>query len=671
MRQSPFWFVTPRSVQLPSYLLLASVWILTGVQLATGRTTAPHLPEQPFDYAGIALPAHYRSADFPSGRQNSGSAADQDNTPASNPITNAGATLGRVLFYDRNLSANGSTACASCHVQEHGFSDPDRLSRGFEGGLTRRRSMGLTNARFYRTGRFFWDERAATLEEQVLMPFQDPVEMGLTLSQLERLVRAQTYYSRLFQAAFGSPEVTSDRIARALAQFVRSLVSVDTKYDRGRSSVSSPLSPFPNFTEQENRGKRLFMTNGGVGRTPCTVCHQSEAMVTPGPPRGRGTFTGASNNGLDARSITDRGVAETTGNGGDTGKFKSPSLRDVAVRAPYMHDGRFATLEAVIDHYSDGIQGHPNLAGALNERNGRPERYNFAEDEKSALVAFLRTLTDETLLSHEMFGDPFVDPSVPTILAVMNSDGSEGVIADHAWITVRGRNLSAVARTWADATPSGIDLPEALGGTVLMINGKSARLYSVSPSRIRALAPADAVVGDVQVQVITARGKSNSVIASRTALSPTLLLFDVADSEGEPRSPQRFLDAFATDSLGSRYLAALHSDGTRAVRNGFSPGVTTRPARAGDRITIFGCGFGDTATETPFGQLIATPVPLADQVRLRFGEVPAGVVAASMVAPGLYEFEVIVPAVENGDIEVTAEIDGIKSQASVFLTVQR
>lgn len=670
MRQSPFYFIHPRIVQRPSYLLLAAIWILASVQPSDGRTTDPHLPEQPFDYAGIALPAHYQSADFPSGRRNSGSAADQDNTPPSNPITNAGATLGRVLFYDRKLSANGSVACASCHLQEHGFSDPDRLSRGFEGSLTRRRSMGLTNARFYGTGRFFWDERAATLEEQVLMPFQDPVEMGLTLPQLESLVQAQTYYPLLFQAAFGSTEVTSDRIARALAQFVRSLVSVDTKYDHGRSSVGAPLSPFPNFTEQENRGKRLFMTNGGVGRTPCTVCHQSEAMVTPIPPRGRSTFTGASNNGLDPRSIADRGVAETTGNGGDTGKFKSPSLRNVAVRAPYMHDGRFATLEAVVDHYSTGIRAHPNLANALHERNDRPERYNFTEVEKSALVAFLRTLTDETLLSHEMFADPFVDPSAPTILAVKSSEGSDGVIAVHAWITVRGRNLSAFAKTWADETPSGIDLPESLGGTVLTINGKPARLYSVSPNRIRALAHADSIVGTVPVQVTTARGTSNSVTATRSALAPTLFLFDVANSEDAPHSPQAFLDAFATNSQGSRYLAALHTDGTRAVRDGFSPGVTTRAARTGDRIAIFGTGFGETATATSFGQLIAAPVPLSNRVSVRFGEVPAGVVAESMVAPGLYQFDVIVPAVGSGDIEVTAEIDGIESQANVFVTVQ-
>ena len=214
MHRSFISFVLPRSIQRTLGVVLAAIGVLTAPPLLLGRTVNPHLPEQPFDYAGIALPAHYRSTDFPSGQQNRGSAADQDNTPATQPDHQCRCHAGRVLFYDRKLSANGTVACASCHLQQHGFSDPDRLSSGFEGGLTRRRSMGLTNARFYSAGRFFWDARAATLEEQVLMPFQDPVEMGLTLPRLDSLVRAQSYYPRLFQAAFGSPAVSSDRIAR-------------------------------------------------------------------------------------------------------------------------------------------------------------------------------------------------------------------------------------------------------------------------------------------------------------------------------------------------------------------------------------------------------------------------------------------------------------------------
>ena len=411
--------------------MLAAAAVLGGAD----REAGPFLPEIPFDYEGIALPGYYRSSNFPGGRRTRGSAVDLDNTPDSNAVTNEGATLGRVLFHDKRLSANGSISCSSCHLQEHGFTDPERRSKGFAGGLTRRNSMGLTNARFYRAGKFFWDERATTLEEQVLMPIQDPVEMGLTLEQLESLVRSQPYYPALFKAAFGSTAIDSGRIARALAQFVRSIVSFNSRYDQGRRMVSSPLADFPNFTDQENHGKRVFMTNGGVGRAPCTVCHQTESFssASPGRGRNRGRVTDASNNGLDASSADDHGVAETTGASRDEGNFKSPSLRNVAVGAPYMHDGRFATLEEVVEHYSTGIQAHPNLAAALrggldsrrlfrgrlglselgrafDRIRGTPERYGFSSQERAALVAFLHTLTDETLLTDEKLSDPFIDP---------------------------------------------------------------------------------------------------------------------------------------------------------------------------------------------------------------------------------------------------------------------
>ncbi len=421
--------------------LLALASALDGADSQTG----PRLPNDPFDYAGIVLPDYYRSSNFPGGRRTRRSAIDLDNTPSSNIITNEGATLGRVLFYDKSLSANGAISCSSCHLQAHGFTDPKRLSRGFAGGLTRRHSMGLTNARFYRGGKFFWDERAMSLEDQVLMPFQDPVEMGLTLQRLEALVRSQPYYPPLFEAAFGSTAIDSDRISRALAQFVRSIVSFNSRYDRGRSQVSSPLANFPNFSAEENRGKRIFMTNGGVGRAPCTVCHGSESFSLVSPRGNRNRGTSASNNGLDTSSVADRGVAETTGNGRDAGKFKSPSLRNVGVGAPYMHDGRFATLEEVIEHYSTGLEPHPNLDPALREnsrvegliaRVGRlapslaerlrehsrtPEPYRFSSQEKAALVAFLHTLTDETLLSDEKFSDPFIEPGEPVIARAENS----------------------------------------------------------------------------------------------------------------------------------------------------------------------------------------------------------------------------------------------------------
>jgi len=331
-------------------------------------------------------------------------------SPADNQITDAGATLGRVLFYDKKLSANGTISCASCHQAEHGFSDPDILSTGFDGGHTRRHSMGIVNARYYAGGQFFWDERAATLEEQVLMPFQDEIEMGLTLQELIEITNEQTYYPPLFEDAFGDETVTSERVSKALAQFIRSLVSTTSKYDEARGEVESAIVDFPGFTELENQGKRLFylprqLTNGVNGN--CVGCHQTEAFVGPLPGNPGPLNTFATSNGLDLVSTIDLGVGEATGRNGDNGKFKVPSLKNIAIRPPYMHDGRFATLEEVIDHYSSGIQNHPNLISPLVNSDGEVGQFNFSQIEKDALLAFLRTLTDNQMISDEKYNDPF------------------------------------------------------------------------------------------------------------------------------------------------------------------------------------------------------------------------------------------------------------------------
>ena len=363
-----------------------------------------NLPAVPFNYANISLPAHFTTNGYPSRFAFQFAAIESDNTPGSNPTTDAGATLGRVLFYEKKLSANGTIACASCHKQELGFSDDEVLSLGFDGGRTRRHSMGLTNARFYETGKFFWDERAATLEDQVLMPFQDEVEMGLTLDQVVQIVKDQAYSAPLFKEAFGDETISSERIAKALAQFVRSMVSVNSKYDQGRSQVNSPLDDFPNFTAEENLGKQLFNSQTLVAPS-CNSCHLSEAFVAPllAP---NGTTIGT-NNGLDASSTTDLGIYETTKVNGHRGKFKVPSLRNVALRAPYMHDGRFATLEEVVEHYSTGIQNHPTLQPFLKDMNGNPVKYNFTSAESQAIVAFLKTLTDNQFSTDEKYSDPF------------------------------------------------------------------------------------------------------------------------------------------------------------------------------------------------------------------------------------------------------------------------
>lgn len=355
-----------------------------------------NLPEEAFDYINLNLPGHF-TTNVP-GQPLPTSINGLDNTPNDNPITNEGATLGRVLFYDKKLSANGTIACASCHKQENGFSDDARLSPGFDGGLTGRHSMTLINSRFYQRGRFFWDERAGTLEEQVLQPFQDPVEMGMTLEQVVSAVQQQEFYPELFENAFGDPEITSDRISRALSQFVRSIVSFSSKYDEGRALANSPGANFTNFTDEENLGKNLFFQTIPNGGGACFGCHTTEAFVSANP--------GPQNNGLDLVT-TDFGAGAVFTNPIFESRFKTTSLRNIELTAPYMHDGRFATLEEVVEHYNSGIQAHPTLSAALRDDNGNPVQLNFTDSEKAALVAFLKTLTDNSVSSEEKWSDPF------------------------------------------------------------------------------------------------------------------------------------------------------------------------------------------------------------------------------------------------------------------------
>ncbi len=355
------------------------------------------LPIIPFDYSSLNLPSHF-TIDV-GGQILPTSINGIDNTPTDNLITDDGATLGRVLFYDKKLSANQTISCASCHKQENGFSDNEILSLGFDGGLTSRHSMTLINARFYQRGRFFWDERASTLEEQVLMPFQDPVEMGMTLEQVVNTVQSQSYYSELFENAFGTQEVNEERISKALAQFIRSIVSYSSRYDEGRSLSNSPGANFPNFTTEENLGKNIFFQTIPNGGAACFGCHTTEAFVSANP--------GPQNNGLDVISTTDLGAGEVFANPVFEGRFKTTSLRNIELTAPYMHDGRFSTLEEVVEHYNSGIQNHPTLSPALIDDNGNPIQLNLTQSEKDALVAFLKTLTDNSLEIEEKWSDPF------------------------------------------------------------------------------------------------------------------------------------------------------------------------------------------------------------------------------------------------------------------------
>ncbi len=365
----------------------------TSIALRTLQGT-PELPVSLIDYEAIAqnLPDHFTQ---PAGLgPNQITPLSLDNTPVDNPVTNAGATLGRVLFYDKRLSINDTVSCSSCHEQARGFSDPDILSSGFEGGFTRRHSMGLANARFYGPEAFFWDERAPTLEHQVLMPIQDGVEMGMTLDVLLPKLQAVDFYPALFTNAFGDSTITSDRISKALAQFVRSLISVNSKFDQAYYNGTVDNPDFAGtLTSQELEGLNLFTPAQGSGMSSlrCAACHATTAQ----------TLDAAQNNGLDANTDSDQGA------GGGT--FKAPSLRNIAVRGPYMHDGRFATLEEVIEFYNSGVQDHPNLSPRLRDGgpNGDVRRLNLSSEQKAALLAFLNTLTDEGFLTDTRFADPF------------------------------------------------------------------------------------------------------------------------------------------------------------------------------------------------------------------------------------------------------------------------
>jgi cytochrome c peroxidase len=235
--------------------------------------------------------------------------------------------------------------------------------------------------------RFFWDTRAMTLEEQLLAAIQSDTEMAMPLDSLVQRLSAVPWYPALFERAFGSRTITAARVAQAIGQFERSMVSVRARHD----SVQAGLAT---FTPQENLGRQLF---NDPTRIACGACHGNAPNFINTVPQ---------NIGLDAVT-TDRGLGGVTGRIADDGRFRVSSLRNVAVTGPYMHDGRFATLERVIRFYSREIQPHPNLAPPLRNPDGTPRRPNYTDTEVAALVAYLRTLTDQAFLTDARFADPF------------------------------------------------------------------------------------------------------------------------------------------------------------------------------------------------------------------------------------------------------------------------
>lgn len=359
---------------------------------ATTTVTTPGLAEYTTldlnalpSYSQLSFPVHYDTQ-----------VLGTDNQIATNVVTDKGATLGRVLFFDKRLSVTDTVSCASCHQQSLGFGDSATFSAGFEAGLvTGAHSMRLHNARFYGPGTMFWDKRAATLEAQTTQPLQSSVEMGFDavhggLAALFTKMQTLPYYPELFKVVYGDSAITEDRIQKALAQYVRSMVSTHSRWDEGAAATYNPAlpgkgagAPKATFTTSENRGQQLFFTGKADGGAGCIACHTAPTFALAG---------NSLSNGLAA---------------GETRIFKSPSLKGVSDSGPYMHDGSKATLQDVIDHYDHGIQDGPALDPRLKGPDGQPQRLNLSPADKQALVDFLRTLQDPALATDPRFSTPF------------------------------------------------------------------------------------------------------------------------------------------------------------------------------------------------------------------------------------------------------------------------
>jgi cytochrome c peroxidase len=334
----------------------------------------------------------------------------KDNT-GGNAITNAKATLGRVLFYDKNLSIDNSVSCASCHRQEFAFGDTALQSKGVSGGLTGRHSMRLVNARFAVETKFFWNERAATLEAQTTQPIQDHAEMGFsglsgrgTINTLLTKLQAIPYYKELFTFVYNDVTVTEPKLQECLAQFIRSIQSFDAKYDAGRVQVNNDNQPFPNYTASENAGKNLFLTppqfdatsnriGGGIG---CNGCHNAPEFDIDPNTRNNGIIGTIGSNTLDLLNT------------------RAPSLRDLinnngVQNGPMMHTGNLATIQNVIGHYANIniAPGNNNLDNRLRP-NGIGQKLNLTAQEVINVVAFLRTLSGINVYTDAKWKSPFL-----------------------------------------------------------------------------------------------------------------------------------------------------------------------------------------------------------------------------------------------------------------------
>jgi len=336
----------------------------------------------------VEIPATYDPTPYP---LNIGDFPTPD-LPADNKLTVAGVQLGRMLFYEPMLSKDGSQACADCHQQQDAFSDIRQFSIGVEKLPGKRQAMAIMNLAWHQNG-LFWDGRSPRVREQALKPIQDPLEMNETLPNAVAKLAAEKKYTDQFIRAFGDAAVTPERIGLAIEQFEFSMVSNNSKFDQTLRNTAT-------LTASEERGRVLFFAefdpfNGAKG-AECFHCHAGHNF----------TNDEFMNNGLDTDAeMTDEGRSNVTNDQADKGRFKVPSLRNIALTPPYMHDGRFSTLEEVIDHYDHGVKNSSTTEFIL-QFNLQPGGLGLTAQDKEDLVSFLKTLTDPEFVNNTAFAKP-------------------------------------------------------------------------------------------------------------------------------------------------------------------------------------------------------------------------------------------------------------------------
>ena len=398
---------SPKSTCL---LLIPSLLILTILNACNSNSTDNYQDADPYPNISAAFGNTIELDNLPNYVNQTVPNYITKNNSLGNSISNEIATLGRVLFYDVNLSVDNTVSCATCHQQSHGFSDTEVASNGVN-GQTVRHSMRLINVQFSDEVKFFWDERAETLEAQTTMPIKDHGEMGfsgengdLSFEDLLEKLNGIGYYNELFTFAFGNSNITEDRIQQALSQFVRSIQSFDTKYDEGRAQAGNDGIPFSNFTMQENQGKNLFLAppqfdgngsriGGGIG---CAGCHTPpEFSIEPN----------TLNNGII-------GVISSTSDI-DINNTKAPTLRELfsvdgSLNGPFMHTGAFVNLQQVMTHYDNIIVplGNTNIDPKLLPQ-GNPQQLNLTTEEINSVIAFLRTLSGTDVYTNTKWSNPF------------------------------------------------------------------------------------------------------------------------------------------------------------------------------------------------------------------------------------------------------------------------